>query len=302
MPQQMTMAEAGNAADAGGPGVVTLLGVPLHDITGDEVLEQMGRAIAGRRGGWLLTPNLAILQRLVSDGDYRTMCEGATLRVADGMPLVWASRLQRTPLRERVAGSDMIWRVCERAASKGWSVFFLGGNPRAADAAAARLEACYPGLKVAGTECPPMGFEKDAAYMKDLLARIRGSAPDVCFVALSGEKQDRLISELMKESPRTWFLGIGISFSFVSGEIRRAPQWVQRCGLEWAHRLSQEPRRLAKRYLVDGIPFAGRLLISSAWEGVAGDRRAGAPGRHEEHRSRERRRAETPGPERLGMR
>jgi N-acetylglucosaminyldiphosphoundecaprenol N-acetyl-beta-D-mannosaminyltransferase len=302
MSQRMTNVRAeAQPTGSGALRTVTLLGVPLHDITSAEVLEEMARALASGRGGWILTPNLAILQRLVRDEGYREVCEGATIRVADGMPLVWASKLQRTPLRERVAGSDMIWRVSERAAREGWRVFFLGGNPGAAEAAAARLAEIYPGLKIAGTQCPRMGFERDAASMEGLRAQIRAGAPDVCFVALSGEKQDRLIRELMKESPRTWFLGIGISFSFVSGEVRRAPQWLQRCGLEWAHRLSQEPRRLAKRYLVDGIPFAGRLLLTSAWEGVAGEYGGGSPGRREEHRSRRQRRDEAE-PVRLGSR
>ena len=291
MISEVNSAEQGGAASgADGVPVVNLLGIPLHDVTSDEVLAQMASGISRGRGGWILTPNLAILRKLVSDAGYRALCDDATLRVADGMPLIWASRLRRTPLRERVAGSDMIWRVSERAAQEGWSVYFLGGNPGAADAAAARLSGLYEGLRVVGTECPPMGFERDEAYMDALRAKVRAVAPDVCFVALSGEKQDRLIRELREESPRTWFLGIGISFSFVSGEIRRAPMWAQRCGLEWAHRLSQEPRRLARRYLVDGIPFAGRLLLSSAWEGASSaPQLASAPGRQEEHRAGRRR-------------
>jgi N-acetylglucosaminyldiphosphoundecaprenol N-acetyl-beta-D-mannosaminyltransferase len=275
----------GTRPEFGEPSTVELLGVPLHDVTSQEVLERMAAAIEQGEGGWLLTPNLTILQRLVGDEEYRELCQHATLRVADGMPLVWASRLRGTPLRERVAGSDMIWRVSERAAREGWKVFFLGGNPGAADAAAARLTELNPGLRVCGTVCPPMGFDRDEGYLDELRNRIGQADADICFVALSGEKQDRLIQLLRRESPCTWFLGIGISFSFVSGEVKRAPHWVQRCGMEWAHRLSQEPRRLAKRYLVDGIPFAGRLLISSAWQGLAGERVIGPPGRHEEHRS-----------------
>jgi N-acetylglucosaminyldiphosphoundecaprenol N-acetyl-beta-D-mannosaminyltransferase len=248
---------------------VHLMGVPLHDVTAEEVVEHVALAKARGEGGWILTPNLTILQRLVADREYRELCDSASLRLPDGMPLVWASRLRRTPLRERVAGSDMIWRICERAAREGWTVFFLGGNPGAAQAAARHLAACYPGLRIAGTACPPIGFEKDPQYMDDLRMRVRAAAPDVCFVALSGEKQDRLIRQLMPEAPGAWFMGIGISFSFVSGEIRRAPRFLQRIGLEWAHRLVQEPRRLARRYLVDGIPFAGRLLLRAAWEGLA---------------------------------
>jgi N-acetylglucosaminyldiphosphoundecaprenol N-acetyl-beta-D-mannosaminyltransferase len=256
------------------PRTVNLLGVPVHDVTSREVLARVAAALEERRGGWIITPNLTILQRLVSNPEYRELCQAANLRLADGMPLIWASRLRGTPLRERVAGSDMIWRLCEEAANRNWTVYFLGGNPGSAEAAAERLRSHYPRLRVAGTECPPMGFEKDEAYMAALRERIQSAAPDVCFVALSGEKQDRVIRTLLEDSPRTWFMGIGISFSFVSGEIRRAPVWLQRAGLEWAHRLMQEPRRLARRYLIDGLPFASRLLMTSLWEGLCSRRDA----------------------------
>jgi N-acetylglucosaminyldiphosphoundecaprenol N-acetyl-beta-D-mannosaminyltransferase len=252
------------------PPIVSLLGVPLHNVTAEEVLERMSSSLARHRGGWILTPNLTILQRLVASAEYRALCAAATLRLPDGMPLVWASRLRGTPLRERVAGSDMIWRVSQVAARNGWSLYFLGGNPGAAEAAARTLMRHYPGFRIAGTECPPMGFERDLQYMAELRERLRAAAPDVCFVALSGEKQDRVIRELMEQSPQTWFMGIGISFSFVSGEIRRAPVWLQRLGMEWLHRLCQEPRRLGRRYLVDGIPFAMRLLLAATWEGMRG--------------------------------
>lgn len=287
---------AGREAGEAPPRTVMLLGVPLHDVTCNEVLDRMSRSLSDGRGGWILTPNLAILQRLVQSSEYRSLCDRATLRVPDGMPLIWASRLRGTPLRERVAGSDMIWHVCERAAAEGWSVYLLGGNPGAADAAAKRLAECYPGLRIAGTDCPPFGFESDEAYMAALRERLREAAPDICFVALSGDKQDRLINILRDDLPRTWFLGIGITFSFVCGEVRRAPRWMQKTGLEWAHRLVQEPRRLARRYLVDGVPFAGRLLLTSSWEriGATGNIPGGVPGREAEraHVRRERARYE----------
>jgi N-acetylglucosaminyldiphosphoundecaprenol N-acetyl-beta-D-mannosaminyltransferase len=243
---------------------VRILGVRLDNVTPQEALDLIFGSLDRGRGGWVLTPNLDILRRLIKDPAYRLMTAAATLRVADGMPLIWASRIQGTPLKARVAGSDLIWGICERAAQEGRSVFFLGGNPGAADDAAMKLQGLYRGLDVAGTECPPLGFERDPGYMRRLIATVRESAPDVCFVALSTPKQDRIIRELMPLLPRTWFLGIGISFSFVSGEVRRAPLWMRKSGLEWVHRLIQEPRRLGRRYLVDGVPFGIRLLGTAA--------------------------------------
>lgn len=246
---------------------IRLLGVDIDNITAAETIDRIFTALADGRGGWVLTPNLDILRTLTRDPEYAALCSAASLRVADGMPLVWASRLQGTPLGERVAGSDLIWSVSRRAAAEGRSVFFLGGNPGAADAAAARLTHESPGLRVAGTECPPMGFERDEEYLRALQSRLADAAPDICYVGLGSLKQDRLIRRLLPQFPKTWFLGLGISFSYVSGEVKRAPRWVRLSGLEWGFRLVQEPRRLGRRYLLHGIPFALRLLAVSAVNG-----------------------------------
>ena len=242
---------------------VCLLGVPLDNVTPAEALDRIFDALRTGSGGWVLTPNLDILRRLVRDPGFREMTTPATLRLADGMPLLWASRLQGTPLRARVAGSDLIWLVCDRAAREERTVFFLGGNPGAAENAAIKLSERYPGLRVVGTECPPLGFEADPEYMRALERRISSAVPEICFVALGSPKQDRVIRDLVGKFPSIWFLGVGISFSFVSGEVKRAPRCLQRLGMEWLHRLAQEPRRLGRRYLVEGLPFAAFLFWRS---------------------------------------
>lgn len=258
---------------------VRLRGVELDNITASETIDRIVSDLRAGRGGWVLTPNLDILRALSRDPQYALLCSATSLRVADGMPLLWASRLQGTPLVERVAGSDLIWTLTARAAEEGRSVFFLGGNPGAAESAAARLKELNPGLRVVGTECPPIGFEGDGEYNARMRAKLSAAAPDICFVALGLPKQDRLIRSLMPLLPATWFLGVGISFSFVSGEVRRAPRWMRLSGLEWLHRLVQEPRRLGRRYLVHGVPFALGLLAESAAAGLTGATRRpeGAP-------------------------
>jgi N-acetylglucosaminyldiphosphoundecaprenol N-acetyl-beta-D-mannosaminyltransferase len=242
---------------------VRLMGIALDNLDAREALDRISADLAQGRGGWGITPNLDIVRRMVVDPAYRELLSPATLRLADGMPLVWASRVQRTPLKERVAGSDLIWTLSARAAHEGRSVYFLGGNPGAAQTAAAKLKELHPSLIVAGIDCPPIGFEHDEAYMAGLRERLLATAPDICFVALGAPKQDRVIRALFPLLPRTWFLGIGISFSFVAGEVKRAPRWMRASGLEWVHRMAQEPRRLAKRYLLEGVPFAARLFASA---------------------------------------
>jgi N-acetylglucosaminyldiphosphoundecaprenol N-acetyl-beta-D-mannosaminyltransferase len=249
---------------------IVLMGVPIDQLTADQVVGKVFDALRSGRGGWLFTPNLDILRSLVIDPEYAALTSRATIRIADGMPLIWASRLQGTPLPERIAGSEIIWEVCDRAAAEGKTIFMLGGNPGSAESALSVLQRRFPNLRSVGSECPPLGFERDPAYLENLERIVREADPDLCFVGLPAYKQDRLIRRLMEQLPNTWFLGIGVTFSFVAGEFRKAPRWMRRCGLEWLHRLMQEPRRLAKRYLLHGLPFAMWLLMHSAFSRFRG--------------------------------
>jgi N-acetylglucosaminyldiphosphoundecaprenol N-acetyl-beta-D-mannosaminyltransferase len=235
-------------------------------------LEQAADEIVRRQqsgvGGWVVTPNLDILRRATNDREFRRLYNEATIRLADGMPLVWASRLQRTPLPARAAGSDLVFVLAERAARAGASIYLLGGNPGTAERAAHELARRYPGLRIAGLECPPIGFDRDPAEIARIAARLSAASPDIILVALGSPKQEKLIAAVRAAMPSAWFIGVGISFSFVAGDIRRAPVWMRRAGLEWIHRLAQEPRRLAHRYIIDGIPFAFVLLTSAATQGM----------------------------------
>jgi N-acetylglucosaminyldiphosphoundecaprenol N-acetyl-beta-D-mannosaminyltransferase len=194
------------------------------------------------------------------------------------MPLVWASRLGGTPLPERVAGSDLVVSVSRAAARAGVPVSLVGGNPGTAERAAAELRRRFPALQVCGTCCPEPGFERDPRRLRALERQLQRQAPGVVYVALGSPKQEEVIDRLRHAVPQAWWIGVGISFSFVAGEVKRAPRWVQSVGCEWLHRLVQEPRRLGRRYLAQGIPFAARLFWSSLhrrWAGSPDQRGAG---------------------------
>jgi N-acetylglucosaminyldiphosphoundecaprenol N-acetyl-beta-D-mannosaminyltransferase len=240
--------------------------IRLADVDFDDLTEAQtcGRILSGLRGGsggFVVTVNLDHMVRCHRHEDYLRIVQQADLVVADGMPLIWASRLQGTPLPERVAGSTLTWRLAGELAEQGHSLFLLGGDPGVAERAAERLASRFPQLRVAGVYSPPMGFERDAAGLEEIRQRLLAAAPDVVYVALGSPKQERLIMQLRSSLPAAWWMGVGISLSFVTGDVQRAPLWVQRLGLEWLHRLLQEPRRLFRRYVVDGIPFAVRLLV-----------------------------------------
>ena len=245
-----------------------LAGVELHALTEAQCVEHLIDESSAGRGGWVVTANLDHLRRLVHDRSYAQLCAEASVVVADGMPLVWASRIQGTPLPERVAGSSLISTLSAAAAAADRSVYLLGGDPGTADAAANVLRQRDPRLRVAGTHFPPIGFDQDPARVTRIGNMLAQTKPDIVFVALGSPKQERLICTLRSRLPGAWWLGVGISFSFLCGQVRRAPGWMQRGGLEWVHRLAQEPNRLFRRYLVDGSPFAARLLAGAALQRI----------------------------------
>lgn len=247
---------------------VDLLGFPFFKATEAQLVDHVLTEAAAGRGGWIVTPNLDILRQGCQQPAIRELLLRTDVLVADGMPLIWASRLQRTPLPERVSGSHIIWSIPEAAAERGSSIFLLGGKEGAADECARVLRSRFPKIRITGTYCPPFGFEKNEAELAKARAAVEAAPADIVFVALSFPKGEHLIERIRGVAPKSWWIGVGISFSFVAGDVKKAPRWMQVIGLEWMHRLIQEPKRLARRYLVDGLPFAARILIGSAWRGV----------------------------------
>jgi len=258
--------------------IVELNGVKLHAVTEAQVISHIISELDAGRGGVVVTPNLDHLRRYLHDLSFGALIAEADLVVADGMPLVWASRLQGTPLPERVPGSTLISSLSSAAGLKEKSIFLLGGDPGTADGAAAALKAKFPHCIIAGTYCPLFGFEKDYAQLSLIIQALSDSKPDIVYVALGSPKQEKLIAQLRPVLPDAWWIGVGNSFSFLAGHVKRAPVWMQKTGLEWTHRLFQEPRRLFRRYLIVGVPFAASLLSRATIRGV--------PTRIRRHRNR----------------
>lgn len=239
---------------------VSLMGMRLARLDRQGLLDHIFASLDRGKGGWLVTANLDFLRRYARDSSVRTLYEAADLRVADGMPLVWACKMKGEPLPERVAGSSLVWLLAERAARAGRSMYFLGGASGANEKARGVLIQKYPGFAWLDGSSPMVASPPTASDITAVLAELRGRTPDFLLVGLGSPKQEEVIRALRPHLPSTWMIGVGVSFSFLAGDVRRAPKWMRKIGLEWVHRMMQEPGRLAQRYLLHDLPFAMRLF------------------------------------------
>jgi N-acetylglucosaminyldiphosphoundecaprenol N-acetyl-beta-D-mannosaminyltransferase len=232
-------------------------------VTEVEVVEGVRKAWAAGQGGSIIPVNIDVARAASRDTALGDLIARGSLVVADGMPLVWAARLKGEALPERVAGSSLICPLSAAAAADGKSVYIFGGADGIPDRAAEALVAQCPTLRVAGTLSPEFGFDNTPDGTRRAMAAVVAAAPDLVFVGLGFPRQERLIELLRDELPEAWFLACGGGIAMAAGAVSRAPGLMQRLGFEWVHRLLLEPRRLARRYLWDDLPFALALVIRS---------------------------------------
>ena len=206
----------------------------------------------------MATVNTDFLVQAQENATLRNLLQSADMCTADGMPLVWGSKLFGAPLKERVAGSDMVPQLAARAARKNMTLYFMGAAPGVAAQAAELLEAQHPGLRIVGHSCP--FWKPGEAFDEVILDDIRTANPDILLVALGNPKQELWIKEYGEQVGVPVMIGVGASLDFIVGTVKRAPEWMQHAGLEWLARLAQEPRRLWKRYAIDIVKFGPSLF------------------------------------------
>jgi N-acetylglucosaminyldiphosphoundecaprenol N-acetyl-beta-D-mannosaminyltransferase len=232
-------------------------------LTQHEVVEVVRTAWADRQGGSIIPVNIDVARAASRDAPLGELIARGSLVVADGMPLVWAARLQGETLPERVAGSSLLLPLSAAAAADGKSVYVFGGAAGIPEKAAEALVAQFPNLRIAGTQSPEFGFDDTEEGVRKAVAAVIAAEPDLVFVGLGFPRQERLIERLRHELPDVWCLACGGGIGMAAGIVRRASPLIQRLGFEWVHRLMLEPRRLARRYLRDDLPFALALVARS---------------------------------------
>jgi N-acetylglucosaminyldiphosphoundecaprenol N-acetyl-beta-D-mannosaminyltransferase len=253
---------------------VWVWGLPLAPLTLVETVEFVGELVRRGEPSFFITAPTHYAMLTERNADLRELNSRAAFILADGAPLVWASRWSGLPLPERVAGSDLIFELSAEAAKQGYRIFLLGGAAGVADEAAERLRARYPGLQVVDTFSPPFR-ELTAGEWDAIVGRIRAARPDILLVAFGQPKGERWVDQHLAELGVPVSVQLGASLDFVAGRVRRAPRWMQRAGLEWAFRLWMEPRRLFTRYASNAW-FLVRMVSRDLQRGLSGGLRTRA--------------------------
>ncbi len=234
----------------------------IDALTFAEAIDQIERLIETGQGGTVFTPNVDHIVQLESNEAFRAAYDAASLRLVDGQPLIWASHVLGAPLPEKISGSDLILPLLRRAERRRWRIYLLGGAPGVAALAAERLNEQFE-IEIVGIDAPHVTPAGKPVEGQAVLDRIVKARPHVLLVAFGAPKQELFMYGAIDSIRPAVAIGVGAGFDFIAGRLKRAPRWVSKSGLEWLFRLAQEPRRLAKRYLLEDpkiLPILYRTL------------------------------------------
>lgn len=233
--------------------VINFLGIRLNNMSFQEILNHVDYCIERRTPCQIVGINVDQVLYVIEDSYSRKIFENAEIVFTDGMPILWMAKKLKRPIIEKVSGPDLMLRLCEQAATKHYKIFLLGAGPGVAAKAAENLMKAYPGLTCVGTYSPPLGFENDLIELEKINLMLKQSGADQLFVGMGSPKQDVFIYENMNKYQIPVSYSMGAAIDFIGGNVKRAPKWMSDHGLEWFHRMMQNPKRLAKRYLVKDI-------------------------------------------------
>lgn len=248
---------------------IKMFGIKFSPLTLKQATDAIIQMACVRERGLVVTPNVDHIVTLHKDTEFREIYARAKLIVADGMPLVWLSKLLvGTSLPERVTGADLLFSVCEMAAKHNLSVAFIGGLPGVADKAKEKLVELNPALQVVATHCPPFGFENSVVETQEIIDICKHKRPNILFFGVGAPKQEKWCDKHLEQLDVGPILCTGAAFDFAAGKVKRAPEWMRKYGLEWLWRLMGDPVRLWRRYIVRDSVFliyAAVEFIGSWW-------------------------------------
>ncbi|MGA9669436.1 MAG: WecB/TagA/CpsF family glycosyltransferase [Terracidiphilus sp.] len=232
-----------------------VLGVKISAVNLESAVDLADRWISSTAGhGYVCATGVHGVMEAQADADLRRILNHAFLNAPDGMPMTWVGRLQGLRDMDRVFGPDLMLAMCRLSVERGYRNFFYGGKPDVADNLSASLQKRFPGLQVVGTYTPPFR-NLTPQEEKEVLAQVHEARPHIFWVGLSTPKQERFMARYIDYFQVPLMFGVGAAFDYHTGSIRDCPEWVKRAGMQWLHRLMQDPKRLWKRYLLNNPAF-----------------------------------------------
>jgi len=239
---------------------IQLMGCSIDNLSMEETLQVVEGFIASGRPHQHVVVNVDKLVKARRDPQLRQVINDCALVNVDGMPVVWASRLLGKPLKERVAGVDLFEALMARAARMGWRVFLLGAKEEVVSRVHGAYQLKYPGLCIAGHRNGYWAPQEE----EQVVEQIAQARADILFVAISSPKKEQFLARHQARMRVPFAMGVGGTFDVAAGQVKRAPRWMQRCGLEWFYRFLQEPRRMFRRYFIEDMAFFG-MLAREMW-------------------------------------
>lgn len=239
---------------------IKFLNTYIDSLTAEEAKKRVDELVQDRHPQYVVTPNTDIVMLMQKNQDLLDICNKADLILTDGEMVVKLSKFLGNPIKERVAMTDFVWDVCDLAVEKGYRMFLFGGKENVLEEGKNRIQKKYPSLDICGHYSPPLGFENNSEELQKALDIIRESKADILIVFLGCPKQERFIAKYKDEYQVPVSITMGGCIDFIGADIKRAPLWMQKSGLEWFFRFVQEPKRLFKRYFVDDVKIFPLVL------------------------------------------
>jgi N-acetylglucosaminyldiphosphoundecaprenol N-acetyl-beta-D-mannosaminyltransferase len=234
---------------------VWIAGVPFDNVSIEEAVARVRNAVGSGKQLQIVTPNIDHLALSIYDRHFLTILNGAELSVADGMGVVYLSRILKTPLKENVGGRLLFMELCRRSVEFNWRLFFLGSTGSIASDAAEILRKRIAGIQIVGAISPSLRFGEDERETLEVVESINSTRADILFVGVGAPKSEKWIHANRNKLNASVALVMGHGFDLIVGKVKKAPQMLTRLGLEWSYRLVQDPGRLVRRYVIRDMPF-----------------------------------------------
>lgn len=242
--------------------ICKIFDIEINNVDWDEFLCLFSKAVEDKsKNKYMLTVNVDHIVKMQHDREFYKIYKEADYITADGVPILWAAKLFGNPIKEKISGSDILPKILPLAEEKQYRIFFMGAAEGVVQKAAEEIKTQYKNINIVGTYSPSYGFEKNEEEIAKIISMIKDANTDILFLGVGAPKQEKWIAKYKDVYCAPLSIGVGATFDFIAGNVKRAPKWMQKIGLEWFWRFLQEPKRLFRRYFIEDSAFLKLVLL-----------------------------------------